>query len=758
MAVIFVCFLLAMVTPWLYRIRPELSVGLLMAWVAVVFLWFSQFYTDVHQGQFYQEYWQWVPSLGIQLSLHLDALALIFVWLISGIGFFILFYASGYLKGEKNLGRLLAILMIFMGAMLGLVTSNNLISLFVFWELTSVTSYLLIGYHFEQEKSKKSALQGLLVTVAGGLALMSGMILLAQVGGSYDIQYLLSQADRIQESPYYSLILVLILIGALSKSAQFPLHFWLPNAMAAPTPISAYLHSATMVKAGIYLLARLNPALGGTELWFWSLLLLGGTTMFMGAAFSAFSADLKRILAYSTLMALGTLTMLLGIGSDYAMRAFVVFLFAHALYKGALFMAAGTIDHETGTRNVFAMGGLGKKMPLTFAFTLIAALSFAGVPPLLGFIGKEFLLEAALLSWLVLLLVAISSIFIVAAALKVAWLPFTGEFKDTPHAPHEAPLSLRLGTMVLASLSLGLGLLAWLLNPIFSQAASNVMGAELSVKLSLWHGINIPLLVSLAALGLGCLCYLWLRTRSQTVDWIEKLGQYGPEMMWETFWQKLLAFAKWQSDIMQSGNLRRDIWVMALVTLGLVGWAAMRHWPGLPELDLGEWKIHELAVVSVAFLAGLYTCLTRQRLGAVAALGALGFSVALLFVFFSAPDLAITQVLIETLTVILLVLVLFRLPRFQLYSSIKERWFDAGISIIIGFMMLMFILLVSGNHYYESISGYMIENSYVIAKGRNVVNVILVDYRALDTLGELFVLAIAATGIYAMIRQPRELS
>lgn len=758
MAVIFGCFVIAMFTPWLYRKSPPLCTAVLMSWVAVIFLWFSQFYGAISTGQTHYEHWQWVPSLGIGLSMHLDALALLFVWLISGIGFFILYYASGYLKGDPHLGRLLAILMIFMGAMLGLVTSNNLISLFVFWELTSISSYLLIGYNFEQEKAKKSALQGLLVTVAGGLALMSGMILLGQIAGSYDIQYLLSQSDRIQASPLYNLMLVLIFLGALSKSAQFPLHFWLPNAMAAPTPISAYLHSATMVKAGIFLLARLSPALSGTDLWFWTLILLGGTTMLMGAAFSAFSADLKRILAYSTLMALGTLTLLLGIGSDYAIRAFVVFVFAHALYKGALFMAAGTLDHETGTRNVFAMGGLRHKMPLTFVFTLIAGLSFAGVPPLLGFVGKELLLEASLLSWALVALVALSSIFIVAAALKVAWLPFTGAYQDTPHAAHEAPLSLRLGTMILAILSLTLGLVVWVLNPIFTQAASNIQGELLSVKLSLWHGINRPLLISLSALILGYITFRWLRQQPKTVNWIETLGRYGPEQLWEKGWQHLLAFAKWQSDILQNGNLRRDIWVMIIVTLGLVGWAAIRYWPGLPALTASEWQFQEVAVAIVAFVAGLYSCLTRQRLGAVAALGALGFCVALLFVFFSAPDLAITQILIETLTVILLVLVLFRLPKFQLYSTRTERWLDASIALAVGLMMVMFILMTAGNHYYASISQYMIDNSYVIAKGRNIVNVILVDYRALDTLGEIFVLAIAAIGIYAMIRQPRELS
>lgn len=756
MAVILGCFFIALITPWLHRQSPKLCTRLLMAWVALVFIWFSQYYGLISQGGFHQESWQWVPSLGIALSLHLDALSLLFIWLISGIGFFIVFYASGYLKGEQHLGRLYAILMVFMAAMLGLVSSNNLIALFVFWELTSITSYLLIGYHFEQEKARKSALQGLLVTVAGGLALMSGMILLAQVGGSYDIQQLIGQSELIQNSPHYPLILALIFAGALSKSAQFPLHFWLPNAMAAPTPISAYLHSATMVKAGIFLLARLNPALGGTDLWFWTLVILGGSTLFMGALFSALSTDLKRILAYSTLMALGTLTLLLGLGSDYALRAFVVFLFAHALYKGALFMAAGTMDHETGTRDVFALGGLRQKMPLTFAFTLLAALSFAGVPPLLGFVGKELLLEASLASWALALLVLLSSIFIVAAALKVAWQPFTGPLKATPVAPHEAPWSLRLGTLVLASLSLIFGLLAWLLNPIFSQAASAIAGTPLQVRLSLWHGINLPLLLSISALILGVLTFRWLRHRPQSASWIQALGRYGPEALWEKGWQQLLAFAKWQSDLMQNGNLRRDIWVMILVTLGLVVWATLRYQPDWPSLTASEWRFHEVAVAITAFTVGLYSCLTRQRLGAVAALGALGFCVALLFVFFSAPDLAITQVLIETLTVILLVLVLFRLPRFQLYSSRRERLQDAALALLVGLMMLFFILLVAGNHYYPSVSDYMIANSYPLAKGRNIVNVILVDYRALDTLGEIFVLAIAAIGIYAMIRQPRE--
>ena len=490
-------FVLAALSPLLNRWFGERASLLLALFPALLAAWLlSQAPLVLHEGPQLLA-WSWVPSLGISLSFLLDGLSLLFGLLITGIGTCVLVYAGGYLKGHQDMARFHLALVAFMASMLGLVLADGLLTLFIFWELTSITSYLLIGFNHQDIEARKSARQGLFVTVAGGLALMAGLVLLGVASGSWSLHDILRADEDLRQHALYTPMLICLLLGAFTKSAQFPFHFWLPNAMAAPTPVSAYLHSATMVKAGIYLLARLQPELGGTALWVTILSVVGATTMLTGAFLAIHHTNIKKLLAYSTVMALGTLTMLLGIGSEYAMTAFVTFLLAHSLYKGALFMVAGILDHETGTKDVTAMGGLRSVMPVTATIALIAALSLAGVPPLLGFIGKELMLEAALgaerVRSILVVFAFMAAVLTIAVASIIALRPFYGARHETPKTPHEAPLSMLIGPGLLALGSLALGLAPAMLgaDALLTSAATAVAGEALPISLSLWYGVNM---------------------------------------------------------------------------------------------------------------------------------------------------------------------------------------------------------------------------------------------------------------------------
>lgn len=750
-------FVLAALVPMLSSRLGQYIGWFLAVLPASLFVYFAGFWPLITAGETLQFHYQWIPSLDIGLSFLLDGLSLMFALLITGIGTFILIYGGRYLEGNKDRHKLLMYLLAFMSAMLGVVLCSNLIGLFVFWELTSITSYLLIGFNHEQEKSRKAALQGLFVTMGGGLALMTGLIMLGWMAGSYELTEVLAQGPALQQHPLFLPMMILILAGTFTKSAQFPFHFWLPNAMAAPTPVSAYLHSATMVKAGVFLMARLQPVMAGHDAWMLTLSVLGAVTMTVGALMSVCSTDLKRILAYSTIMALGTLTMLIGIGTPVALKAAMIFLLAHALYKGALFMAAGTLDHATGTKDVRELGGLARLMPQTALFLWVAALSLAGIPPLFGFIAKELMFEAALgaraLSVLLVVLALVTAVAIVAASALVAIKPFFGKLKPTPKTPHEAPLAMRLGFSALAVLSLVLGLLPGLAEPLLAAAVTAISGAPAgNLDLALWHGINLPLLFSAAALVAGGLLYRrWSRIYQPLGKVLYPLA-YGPERGYEHMMDGLVRLARWQTHVLQNGYMTNYIMTILLTTIGLLIYAFWAHDAFIYSLSFEGVYLYEVVISLLMMVAVIYVCSTHLRLGAVAAVSVLGFSMALIYVFFSAPDLAITQILVETLTVILLVLVLFRLPGFQDLSSTRTRWRDATVAGVFGVLVTMMVLTVNQSSLGEGISSYLIANSYDIAHGRNIVNVILVDYRALDTLGEIFVLALAAIGVNAMIR------
>ena len=636
--------------------------------------------------------------------------------------------------------------------------SDNLISLFVFWELTSITSYLLIGFDHEDESARRSALQGLFVTVGGGLALMAGLIMLAIAGGSYTISELLQSSDGIMESSLAIGMMICILLGTFTKSAQFPFHFWLPNAMAAPTPVSAYLHSATMVKAGIYLMARFNPIFTDHPLWTLLLSLFGAITMLTGAFFAYSATDIKKVLAYSTVMALGTLTMLLGIGTEYALIAFACFLLAHSLYKAALFLLAGAIDHEAGSKDLTLLSGLRNNMPITTLITAIAALSLAGLPPLFGFIAKEAMFAGVLgsevLSKLLLITATVAAMLVMAISAVIAIKPFYGSPASTPRKPHEAPLAMLIGPAILALISLVFGLLPVLPQNLLLASTVNAISTDpVTLSLALWHGVNLPLLLSAISLMGGVALYLaWKPSRSAIQRLTSNMSRTGPEAVYFKMMRGIVLLADWQTRLLQNGKLGNYMIVMILTTVVLVGYTLLSQYGFNLYLRVDDVAFYELSIALLMLLATLYAVYTRSRLGAVASMGVLGFTVALVFIHFSAPDLGITQVLVETLTVILLVLVLFKLPGFSRYSSRFEVIRDGSVAMLMGLLMTLLTLAAIDVQFFETISGFFVESSYPLAKGYNIVNVILVDFRALDTLGEIFVLAIAALGVFSMLK------
>lgn len=694
----------------------------------------------------------WAAEFGASFSFRADGLSLLFAMLISGIGTLVVIYAGGYLDGNENLRRFYAWLLFFMGAMLGVALSDNLILLFVFWELTSLSSFMLIGFEHEREQARASALQALLVTGSGGLALLAGIVLLGQAGGTYEISALLSGGTAVHSSPYYLPALTLILLGAFTKSAQFPFHFWLPNAMEAPTPVSAYLHSATMVKAGVYLLARLNPVLGGTDAWMYAVGGIGALTMLVGGYLALSQTDLKRLLAYSTVSALGTLTMLIGLGTIHALEAAVVLLLAHGLYKGALFLVAGALDHETGTRDVTQLGGLFRVMPVTAIAAGIAALSMAGLPPLFGFISKELIYETGLEGGIWLTAgIALMGLFNVFAAGVAGVGPFWGGKIETPKKPHEAPIRLWFGSALLAGLSVYLGIFpGGIASLMVSPAASGAVGEAVKVKLALWHGVNTAFLLSIGTViaGIGLFAARNpVRSALQKLEW-----KWGPARLYDLSLDGLMSLARGQTRILQSGYMRYYLLIIAGTVVAGGGYALFRAAGINLHFDLSGARFYEAALAVLIVAAALAAVITPSRLGAIAALGAAGYSIALIYVVFGAPDLAMTQFAIESLTVILFVLAFYHLPKFQQLSPRPSRIRDIVVALLAGALMTLLVMAAVAVQIAEPISTYFVENALPLAHGRNIVNVILVDFRGMDTLGEITVLGIAAIGVHALLK------
>ena len=735
----------------------ELSPGRLWGYAAALTAMvmtgaFALYIPAVQNGETFLFGLNWAPSLGISLGFLIDGLALVFALLICGIGALIFLYATGYMGDHPQFGRFVLFLFAFMLSMLGVVLARDLITLFVFWELTSVTSYLLIGFNHENEQARRNALQAMLVTGAGGLALLAGFVLIGTATGGYDLAQILS-GQGLQDHALYLPILILILLGAFTKSAQFPFHFWLPNAMAAPTPVSAYLHSATMVKAGVYLLARMHPVLGDTTAWAASLTAAGLVTAVLGAVLALRQTDLKQALAYTTLMALGTITLFLAGGTPYALTAAVGFLIVHSLYKAALFMVVGAIDHATGTRDVAHLGGLRHVMPLTTLAAALAGASMAGLPPMIGWIGKELLYAgSATLSSpaLVTLGVLIANALMFAVAGIVAWRPFWGSRVTPPHSPHEAPWQMLAGPLLLGALGLVFGLGAGLVQPMVGATVTGSLAQPRAAAMHLWEGVNLPLLLSLTTFALGRVLYLTRdRGRAEIAAALARLPGFDPG--WDRFLDWFRGFAGWQARLIQTGRLVQYLTATFAVLAVTLGATLLLKRP-LVALNLSApplvWLIGAFTVAGAVL-----TLNPHSRIANIAGIGTVGIGVALILIFFGAPDVATTQLMVETLSAVLFGIAMLRLPGIVERRSGSQRLRHAVLAGSVGLCMTLIVLAITSHPLDRHITTYFEEGSYTLAHGRNIVNVILVDFRAFDTFGELTVVLLASIGAYAVLKR-----
>ena len=751
---VFSGFILALLAPFIHNYTKKLTGWLLALLPTGLFIFFASYLPRITHGETIITSFAWLADFGVYWSFYIDGLSLLFALLISGFGALIIVYAGGYLKNDEHLGRFYLYLLIFMASMLGLVLAGNLITLFVFWELTSLSSYFLIGYKHSSESSRKAALQALLVTGLGGLAMLAGFILISLVANTFEITELLNNPEIIKDSGFYIPIFILLVLAAFTKSAQWPFHYWLPNAMEAPTPVSAYLHSATMVKAGIYLLARFSPLMSGTMLWAYVLGIFGALTAVTAAFLALKSNDLKRILAYSTVLALGTLTLLLGVNAAVAV---MVFLLAHSLYKGALFMAAGSIDHEAGSRDINELSGLMKYMPITFVAVLFTGISMAGLPLALGFVGKE-LLYKAVLDWpLLLASILIANIGLFAVSGVVITKPFLGKLRAFKKRVHEAPLSMLLGPALLAMLGIIFGVFPQLLNHFISVAASAVLGKEYKAHLHVFpETFDTPLLLSTITIGLGIAAYFLWSLVYKGLNKLNNLLDVGPARWYEWTLNALNAVAKTITMYLQTGNLRRDLLFVFIFTTALLLVTIFRFGVVIPQ-ELNTIKYYDWILPLLMIFGALNAVRAKTRLTAITSLGVVGFSVALTFIVFAAPDLAITQFMIETLIVIIMALVMVHLPVFQLEEASQKlsRLRDAAIATLGGLAITLLMLAVLNQPFNNQLNKYFEQESVPQGEGHNIVNVILVDFRGIDTMGEITVLAIAAVGIYALLKFKR---
>ena len=730
-------------------VMPALALALLIAPGGQVF-----------DGHTVRSSLSWIPSLGLELAFRLDGLALLFALLVLGIGLLVILYARYYLSADEKAGRFYAFLLLFMGAMLGVVTSDNLLLLVLFWELTSLSSFLLIGFWSHQSAARKGARMALTVTGMGGLALLAGVLLIGQVVGSYSLDQALASGDAIRASGLYPLILVLVLLGVFTKSAQFPFHFWLPHAMAAPTPVSAYLHSATMVKAGVFLLARFYPMLAGTDLWFDLVTLAGMATLLWGAAAALFQHDLKGLLAYSTISHLGLITLLFGLNTELAAVAAVFHIINHATFKASLFMAAGIIDHETGTRDMRRINGLWKYMPYTAVLAMVASAAMAGVPLLNGFLSKEMFFAETLqsgrlgaMSWVLPLGATLGGVFSVAYSARfIHDVFFNGEPVNLPKfPPHEPPRYMKVPVEILVALCVAVGVLPSItVASLLAVAATATLGGDLpAYHLSIWHGFNLPLLMSVVALVGGVSVYSLRRWLFAQYD---RLPPINANLIFEGRVQALVRAAAAIGDTLRNGSLQSyAAWLLALVALVLL----VHLSPAVIDGTRAMLPLDGVALLAAAMLvvAALITAvLHRHRMTAIMSVSVVGLVVSLTFVRLSAPDLALTQLSVEVVTVLLLMLAMYFLPvRTQVESGGLRVTRDLLLSVVIGggVGLMAFAMMTSD---FQSISGYFLDNAKPGGGGTNVVNVILVDFRGFDTFGEITVLGIAAMGIYALLR------
>lgn len=762
-------FIAALLAPLLHRFAAPILGWLLALVPAAIFIFLLQFLGPVSSGASVATAIDWVPAYGLKLSFLIDGLSLTFALTISGVGTLIVLYAPAYLKGHAHLGRFMGFMLAFMGAMLGLVLADSMLALFAFWELTSVTSFLLIGFDHSRQAARRAAIQALVITNIGGMALLVGAILVRQLSGSWEISTLGSLAGE----PLYGLVLTCFLLAAFTKSAQVPFHFWLPNAMEAPTPVSAFLHSATMVQAGVYLLARLSPTLGGTAAWSTILLVFGGATLIWGALGALKQTDLKQMLAQTTIASLGLLVMLIGLGSETAIAAVIVYFVAHAFYKAALFMVVGAIDHEAGTRDITALGGLADRMPLSFIGAALAALSMFGLPFTLGFFAKEEiyagLSDGPWQDIFALCVLVAGNALLGAVGLLVAIKPFLGAEVVTPKAAHEAPIAMLAGPLVLGAAGVVAAVMTdWFGSSVLEPGATAIMGEPVKSHLTLFIDLgSIALWLSVLTWGLAVLVYqqaAMIRTllrRASSVLWTA-------DQVFDAVMFGLIRFAGAATRTLHHGRLELYlVTVFAMLALALFvpllalggidallplsdlgDWSARLVWP---DLQPYEWAVALLAVVGLGAVL-----VARNRLVAIVSLGIQGTAVALIFLLFGAPDLAFTQFMVEVLSVVILALVMTRLRLDERdHRPFEDLARDGTLALVCGAGVSLALMVVLSGTLDTRLSDFFTATSVPIAHGANIVNVILVDYRGFDTLGEISVVMGAGIAILALLRRKK---
>ena len=767
-------FAAALLTPFVHTLAGRYSGWILSIVPAGIFLLLLGAVEPVIAGNGIAAAIGWVPSHGLTLAFFVDGLSLIFALTIAGIGTLIVLYSGAYLRGHRHKGRFLAYILAFMGSMLGLVLADNMLALFMFWEATSVTSFLLIGFDHNRQAARRGAIQALVITNIGGMCLLVGVILAQQVSGTWLLSEMRGLGGVLKDSGLYEAMLALFIGAAFTKSAQFPLHFWLPNAMEAPTPVSAFLHSATMVQAGVYLLARMTHVLGGTEAWTGILTVFGGVTLIWGALGALRETDLKQILAQTTIASLGLLVLLIGLGSEAAIAAAIAYFVAHACYKAGLFMVVGAVDHEAGTREITALGGLADKMPVTFIAAALAALSMVGLPLTIGYFAKEEMYLALMggdwLKLLVLAVLVLGNALLAGVALMVMIKPFLGEAVPTPKAAHEAPVAMLAGPVLLGGLGILAGILPdWLGHDVLAPGASAVLGQAVEPHLSLAIDLASPLLwLSALTWLLGVLVFRQahllrslLRRMSAGLGWTA-------DSVFDAVMFGLIRFAAAVTRLLHHGQLE---FYLVLVFVGL---AVALFWPMLalggfdwivPTAELGDWskrlvlpelRPYEWGVIGLAVLGLLAVLIAQSRLIAILSLGIQGTALALIFLLFGAPDLAFTQLMVEVLSVVILTIVMTNLKLDARDHRPFEDWArDGTLAVVCGAGVSLLLMLVLNGTLDTRLSDFFTATSVPIAHGANVVNVILVDYRGFDTLGEISVVMGAGIAILALLRRKR---
>lgn len=771
----------AILIPILYRYYKHIHLGWFVLPIPVVlFAYFLSYIKPTMSGQFTEQSAAWMPQIGMNFDVYVDGLGLLFSLLITGIGSLVVLYSISYLSQSEQLGHFYCYLLMFMSAMLGVVLSDNLLVLYFFWELTSFSSFLLISFWRHKDKSLYGAMKSMMITVFGGLSLLGGFILLYLASGTWRIRDIIDNVDQIQTSPIFLLAMIFVIIGAMTKSAQFPFYIWLPDAMEAPTPVSAYLHSATMVKAGIYLIARLTPIFAVSQGWIWAVTAFGLVTLFWGSLNATKQQDLKGILAFSTVSQLGMIMSMLGIGAvSYhfqgdesqlylaAYSAAIFHLINHATFKGALFMITGAVDHATGTRDTRKLGGLMTIMPISFTLSIITSLSMAGVPPFNGFLSKEAFIESMIevthvsvfslntVGLLIPIVAIVGSIFTFVYSFKFIVEIFLGDHKPDvlPNKAHEASILMNISPAILAGLVILIGLFPSIVSaPLVEPAVKSIANTnEVSASFHLWHGFTPALIATLVIYVVGAVLILtakrWVPIlrgipNALTLNhWYNQTGRYTPYYATQITRTYMTGFNR--------NNLVIIFFMMIVLTFVTLIFVPFT----VDFMKVSPIRLYEFVSVITITIAAIMIIFARSRLFSIIMLSAVGYSMAIFFIFFNAPDLALTQFVVETISTALFLLCFYHLPNMSRYNeSVRYRVVNMIISIGVGAVVIVLGLIAYGNRHFESISEFYKAHVYDLAEGKNMVNVILVDFRGTDTLFESSVLGIAGMGIYTLIK------